>query len=224
MSISRQNIKMCAHFFCTKSMKRNSSSNRLHNATAFPGSAQCGYASPASSSDAGSPHTRRQTNGNATLPQPQTNQLPQIFPPRAPLSQIESGSSATLFFGSPIPPTQTLAPTTHSHTNMNLSATTPAPVSCCQNTRGNLTNRHSYAGPDSSANALHAWNTFQTRNMSPSPRSSPCGVGDGPHHRDTDMETDKDMFFGPDSSFILNVTSDTPSPQSKTAPLTPTVL
>ena len=60
--------------------------------------------------------------------------------------------------------------------------------------------------------------------MSPSPRSSPCGVGDGSRHRDTDMETDEDMFFGPDSSFILNVTSDTPSPQSKTTPPAPTVL
>ena len=162
MSISCQNIKMCAHFFCTKSMKRNSSSNQLHNAAAFPGSAQRSYASPASSSNAGSPCTRCRTNGNVTLPRPQTNQLPQIFPPRAPLSQIESGSSATLFFGSPIHPAQTLAPTAHSPTNMNLSATTLAPVLCCQNTRGNLTNRHSYAGPNSSANALHAWNTFQT--------------------------------------------------------------
>jgi mitosis inhibitor protein kinase SWE1 len=198
-------------------MKRNSSSNRLHNAAAFPGSAQRGYASPASSSDAGSPRTRRRTNGNATLPRLQTNQLPQIFPPRAPLSRIESGSSATLFFGSPIPPAQTLAPTARSRTNTNLSATTPAPVLRRQNTRSNLTNRHSYAGPESSANALHAWNTFQTRNVSPSPRSSPCGVGDGSRHRDTDMETDEDMFFGPDSSFVLNVTSETPSPQSKTA-------
>ena len=31
------------------------------------------------------------------------------------------------------------------------------------------------------------------------------------------MEVDEDMFFGPDSSFVLNVTSETPSPQSKTA-------
>ena len=161
-------------------MKRNSSSNWLHNATAFPGSVQRGYASPASSSNTGSPHTRCRMNGNVTLPRPQTNQLPQIFPPRAPLSRIESGSSATLFFRSPTPPAQTLAPTTHSCTNTNLSATK---------------NRHSYASPNSSANTLHAWNTFQTRNVSPSPRSSPCGVGDGSHHRDTDMETDKDMFF-----------------------------
>lgn len=86
-----------------------------------------------------------------------------------------------------------------------------------QNTRGNLTNRHSYAGPESSANALHVWNTFQTRNVSPSPGSSPCHVGDHSHHRETDMG-DEDMFFGPeDSSFILNVTSGTPSPQSKRA-------
>ena len=53
--------------------------------------------------------------------------------------------------------------------------------------------------------------------MSPSPRSSPCRVGNDSHHRDTDMEEDEDMFFGPDSSFVLNVTSETPSPQSKTA-------
>ena len=188
-------------------MKRNSSSNRLRNVAAFPGTANRGHASPASSPDTGSPRTRRRTSGNAT-------QLPQIFPPRAPLSRIESGSSATLFFRSPTPPAQTSA---RSRTNTNLSAATPAPVLRRQNTRGNLTNRHSYAGPESSANALHVWNAFQTRNVSPSPRSSPCRVENDSHHRDTDMEADEDMFFGPDSSFVLNVTSETPSPQSKTA-------
>jgi len=196
------------------SMKRNSN-NRLRNAVAFPGTAQRGHASPASSSDAGSPRARRRISGNTTLVRPQTSQLPQIHPPRAPLSRIESASSATLFFGPPIPPTQTA---TRSRTNTNLSAATPAPVLRRQNTRGNLTNRHSYAGPESSANALHVWNTFQTRTVSPSPGSSPCHVGDGSHHHDTDMEADEDMFFGPeDSSFVLNVTSGTPSPQSKTA-------
>ena len=188
-------------------MKRNASSNRLRNVAAFPGTANRGHASPASSPDTGSPRTRRRTSGNAT-------QLPQIFPPRAPLSRIESGSSATLFFRSPTPPAQTSA---RSRTNTNLSAATPAPVLRRQNTRGNLTNRHSYAGPESSANALHVWSAFQTRNVSPSPRSSPCRVENDSHHRDTDMEADEDMFFGPDSSFVLNVTSETPSPQSKTA-------
>ena len=53
--------------------------------------------------------------------------------------------------------------------------------------------------------------------MSPSPGSSPCRVEDGSRHRDIDMEADEDMFFAPDSSFILNVTSGTPSPQSKIA-------
>jgi mitosis inhibitor protein kinase SWE1 len=196
-------------------MKKNSSNNRLRNAAALPGTAHLGHASPTSSSDAGSPQTRRRTSGNATPSRPQTSQIPQVFPPRAPLSRIESGSSATLFFGSPIPPAQTLAPTARSRTNTNLS--TPAPVLRRQNTRGNLTNRHSYAGPESSANALHVWNTFQTRNVSPSPRSSPCHAGDDSRHRDTDMEADEDMFFAPDSSFVLNVTSETPSPQSKKA-------
>jgi mitosis inhibitor protein kinase SWE1 len=197
-------------------MKRNASSNRLRNAVAFPGTAHRGHASPAPS-EAGSPRARRRISGNVTLSRPQANQLPQIFPSRAPLNRIESASSATLFFGPSISPTRTLAPATRSRTNISLSAATPSPVSRRQNTLGNLTNRHSYAGPESSANALHVWNTLQTRNVSPSPRSSPCHVEDGFRHRDTDMETDEDMFFAPDSSFILNVTSGTPSPQSKTA-------
>ena len=180
---------------------------------------QRGHASPASSSDAGSPRARRRISGNATLIRPQTSQLPQIYPPRAPLSRIESAGSATLFFGPTIPPTQTSAPAARSRTNTSLSAATPAPVFRRQNVGSNLTNRHSYAGPESSANALHVWNTVQTRSVSPSPGSSPCRVGDGSYHRDTDMDEDEDMFFGPeDSSFILNVTGGTPSPQSKTAP------
>ena len=128
---SRQKIKMCAHFICiksTKSMKRNSSSNRLCNVAAFPGTALRGHVSPASSPNASSPRTRHQTSSNAT-------QLPQIFPPHAQLSRIESSSSATLFFGPPTPPAQKLAPTTQSHTNTNLSAATPAPVLCRQNTQ-----------------------------------------------------------------------------------------
>ena len=182
----------------------------MRNVNAFPGTAHRGHASPTSSPDAGSPRTRRRTIGNTTPSRPQTSQLPQIFPPRAPLSRIESGSSATLF-GSPIPPARTLTPNARSRTNTNLSVATPAPLLRRQNTRGNLTNRHSYAGPESSSNA---WNTFQTRNVSPSPRSSPCRDG---NDRDTDMEENAEMFFGPDSSFVLNVTSETPSPQSKTA-------
>lgn len=34
---------------------------------------------------------------------------------------------------------------------------------------------------------------------------------------DSHLKADEDMFFGPDTSFVLNITSQTPSPQSKTA-------
>ena len=34
---------------------------------------------------------------------------------------------------------------------------------------------------------------------------------------DSHLEADEDMFFGPDSSFVLNITNETPSPRSKTA-------
>ena len=216
-SPSFQKTKIHAHFLFTKtemSLKRNLS-NRLRNAVAFPGTAHRGHASPASSSDVGSPRARHRITGNVTLVRPQTGQLQQIHPLRAPSSPIESANSGTLFFGPLIPPPQTAAPAVRSRTNTNISAATPAPVSRRQNAHGNPTNRHSYAGPESNANALHVRNVSQTRNVSPSPKSSFRHVEDVPYF-DTDMGN---VFLGSEnSSFILNAVSSSPQSQ-KTLPI-----
>ncbi|KAJ3492290.1 hypothetical protein NLJ89_g11257 [Agrocybe chaxingu] len=186
---------------------------------AFPSTAHRGRASPASvssSSEAGSPRPRRRISGSLTATRPHP------LPFRPPLSRIDSVSSATLFFGPAISAAPKTADSTTSsnggsRTDTNLSASTPAPASRQLSSRPNPTNRHSYAGPGSSRNDLNLWRTFQARDVSPSPRSSPFS----PHarNRSTDLE-DEDMFFaGEDTSFRLNVTKHTPSPAKAALPM-----
>ncbi|KAF8161235.1 hypothetical protein B0H34DRAFT_700064 [Crassisporium funariophilum] len=206
----------------SQSAKVTNSRLRHGGAIIFPGTLHRGRASPGSSgSDAGSPRPRRRISGGPNLVRPRADQHIQAYPSRAPLSRIESVSSATLFFGPPIPAPQVSAPAGRSRTNSNLSSSTPAPTFRRPRLRPSLSNRHSYAGPGSFSNDLHAWNTVQTRNVSPSPASSPHKLPDSSLLlQDTDMDDDEDMFFAPeDSSFILNVTRDTPSPKS--APVLP---
>ena len=75
-----------------------------------------------------------------------------------------------------------------------------------------MTNRHSYAGPDTSAGSIDAWNTIQTRLDSPSPGTSP----QVPIAERSEFD-DETMFFGDgpqDSTFVFSVMEGTPSPRS----------
>ncbi|KAF8967937.1 hypothetical protein BDZ97DRAFT_1802034 [Flammula alnicola] len=186
----------------------------------FPSTAHRGRASPASassSSEAGSPRPRSRISGGPTFARPNAAHHP-AYPPRPPLSRIESVSAATLFFGPAISATNNiLGPTTRTRTNSSsLSAARPAPILRPQTQRPNLANRHSYAGPESSVTELHVWN--KTRGVSPSPGSSPFGPADETRRDSIDVD-DEDMFFAGDDSFVLNVTRNTPSPAKAALPM-----
>ena len=171
---------------------------------AFPSLSHRNHGPPASlssSSEAGSPRPRRRIS-SGTRPTP----LP-LFP-RAPLSRIESSSSATLFFGPSIP--QPPASVPRSRTNTHLSSSTPAPALRNLNDRP-LSNRHSYAGPPSSS---MGWDMFQMRNVSPSLGSSPDKSS---RNTSLDMEDEEMFFAGEQPSFVLNVINNTPSPPSNVA-------
>ena len=171
----------------------------------FPSLAHRGRASPASlstRSETGSPRPRRRISG-ISRPEP----LPALVP-RAPLNRIESNSSATLFFGPSIPRHSPAKP--RSRTSSNFSTSIAAPSTTSLAARPIWSNRHSYAGPASDSNN---WNNFQRRNTSPSPGTSPDKVS-----RDNSMD-DEDMFFaGEESSFVLNVIGNTPSPPKAALP------
>lgn len=133
-----------------------------------------------------------------------------VYPPRPPLSRIENVSAATLFFGPTIPPT------TRSRNNSNRPPSPSAPIPRRPTLQSKLANRHSYAGPESSGAHLHAWKTVQDRSLSPD--SSPFPVPGGVRRDSADMD-DEEMFFAGEgsSSFVLNVTRNTPSPPAKPA-------
>ncbi|KAF9485940.1 hypothetical protein BDN70DRAFT_889660 [Pholiota conissans] len=185
----------------------------------FPSTVHRGGMSPSSgsssSSDTGSPRRpRHRTSGGSNFTRPNAA----MYPPRPPLSRIDSISAATLFFGPAIPVAkqsiQTPGPATRSRTSSTALSASKAPIQRLQSQRPNLANRHSYAGPESD---LKAWNTVQTRDI-PSPGSSPFGaaVDEGLGHTSVEMD-DEDLFFAGDDSFKLNLIANTPSPPAKTA-------
>ena len=139
------------------------------------------------------PHPFLQTNASDTSPRP-------------PTARLASTSSASVFFGPSIPQTTTKSRTrtasnaTASSTKLRLHAHTL------------VSNRHSYAGAGSETVATFPWRS--TLNI-PSPDSSPVSLP----HGSRDLDDEDDMFFEPcgppETSFVLNVTEDTPSPRSK---------
>ncbi|PPQ93721.1 hypothetical protein CVT25_013061 [Psilocybe cyanescens] len=190
---------------------------------AFPSTAHRGRASPgsASSSDAGSPRPRRRISSGSTFARPQPVNHP-IYPPRPPLSRIESISAATLFFGPAIPATAPATTPSRKRTTSPPSTAAPASMLRSNNVapRPNLANRHSYAGPETGVSD-RMWNAFQTRNLSPSPRSSPYApVNDGPRMLSMDVD-DQDAFFaGDEPSLAVNIvdmTRNSPSPKPRTS-------
>ncbi|KAG6842142.1 hypothetical protein C0991_001635 [Blastosporella zonata] len=160
--------------------------------------------SGSSSSDAGSPLPRRRVSNARPCPPKLPLALPTVS--RLPMNRQDS---ATLFFGPAIPRASNPAPAARSRIKSGAPHAKTARAS-------QATNRHSYAGPGESHNNLNAWNTIQTRDPSPSPKSSPPATS-GARYYDQD-DYDQDMFFSgipQDSSFIFSVTEGTPSPRSK---------
>ncbi|KAG6880196.1 hypothetical protein C0992_003860 [Termitomyces sp. T32_za158] len=163
--------------------------------------------SDSSSSDGGLPAPRRRLSNTRLCPQKTTSISPVIS--NLPMTRQDS---ATLFFGPAIPQAGNSAPASRSRANSSLSSAPPI-----INPTRKPTKRHSYGGHGAASNNnLNAWTTIQTRNPSPSPKSSPPAASPHKFH-DQDYD-DEDMFFsgGPqDSSFVFNVTEVTPSPRTK---------
>lgn len=183
----------------------NTTRSKPRSSVSFP-STHTRSSSSSSASEAGSPVPRRRVNA-AVVHMPPPSHLPEpSLPSRPPLSRLESVSSATLFFGPPIP--QSLAPASiRSRTNTLITRTSPDQA--IKVSEKGKANRHSYTGPDD----IRAWSTIQAR--LPSPVSSP----DKADFVSTDIDDDMEFDDGPPaSSFVLNVTANTPSPPStKTA-------
>jgi mitosis inhibitor protein kinase SWE1 len=185
----------------------NSMRPKARSTVSFP-STHTHSSSSSSASEAGSPVPRRRINAAAThMPAPPRLPGPPLtLQPRPPLSRLESISSATLFFGPPIPQSPVPA-SIRSRTNTLITPASPNPA-VDASTKGK-SSRHSYTGPDD----LQAWHII--RPGLPSPASSPDKAGS---FVSTDIDDDMDFDDGhPPSSFVLNVTADTPPPQSKSA-------
>ncbi|KAG6873414.1 hypothetical protein C0995_015839 [Termitomyces sp. Mi166 len=164
--------------------------------------------SGSSSSDVGSPAPRRRVSNTRPCPPKLTS-----VPPVTSHLSLNRQDSATLFFGPAIPQASNSVPASRSRVNSSLSVSGSAMPST--NTTRKTTNRHSYAGPGASNSNLQAWTTIQTRDPSPSPKSSPPATG---FQQSRGQDDDEDMFFGGgphDSSFVFSVTEGTPSPRSK---------
>ncbi|KAG6836851.1 hypothetical protein H0H93_002292 [Arthromyces matolae] len=165
--------------------------------------------SSSSSSDADSPVPRRRV----TNTRPSAPKFAAASPMSArPIRPMNRQDSATLFFGPAITHPNSSVPVTRSRMNSSLSSSTSVMHSL--KAARKAANRHSYAGPSANNVPLDAWTTIQTRNRSPSPKSSPPAVL-VPSYRDQD-DYEQDIFFGggpSDSSFAFSVTEVTPSPR-----------
>ncbi|KAF8633350.1 hypothetical protein AX17_004522 [Amanita inopinata Kibby_2008] len=175
--------------------------------TKLPVTRSHGRSSSGSSMEATSPRPRRRTSGTAHPYAARPAHSPLVS--RTSLSRIDSGSSASLFFGPSIPSTTTSA---RVRTTTTPTSATPGPPLRVQHTQCKTLNRHSYSGDNH-----QAWNTIQARAVSPSPDSSPIR-GSYEQQRRQSLEGDEDAFFGVtshNSSFQLNVMENTPSPRSR---------
>ncbi|PPQ66309.1 hypothetical protein CVT24_007306 [Panaeolus cyanescens] len=169
---------------------RNIIKPRQSGGVAFP---TAGRASPASSSDAGSPRPKRRSNT--------ASRVHGGLQSRRPLNRDDSVSSATLFFGPAIP-----QPPQSSELSRSCNSRTPATP---PSTRPTVNNRHSYAGPSTFSPLIFDLNP-RTGTGLPSPKSSPAQPKDASFDMDTDMDEDM-LFNGPgDSSFTFSTTGDTP--------------
>ena len=126
------------------------------------------------------------------------------IPGRAPMNQVSSNSSASLFFGPSIPSDVLTRTRMKSNASPVPTLRIPHPV---------VKTRHSYSGI---TDERKTWNTIQARANSLSPESSLARLLFQQQCRSS-MD-DEEMFFGGEShnlSFQLCVTEDTPSPHSR---------
>ncbi|KAI6169463.1 hypothetical protein EDD17DRAFT_1518938, partial [Pisolithus thermaeus] len=161
-----------------------------------------------------SPRARRRVTGsNGPIPfhRPRTSDSSAS---RVPANRLASGSSASLFFGPSIPLTKTRTRTSTTATN-SVSAAADARLRV-QRIQPSTSNRHSYAGPESTTMTPLPWKLRSTRHV-PSPDSSPLPLPTST--RSPADDDDDDMFFEPcgppESSFVFSVTEETPSPRSQ---------
>ncbi|KAJ3811175.1 hypothetical protein F5876DRAFT_88461 [Lentinula aff. lateritia] len=176
------------------------------NAVTFPtGASQFrDHASPSSSSsESGSPMPRRRASG-----------LHPSKPPvyrRAPLNRVDS---ATLFFGGPA---VTAAPSLASPSTSSRRFTTSISSDAAESpfttaSRPKILNRHSYSG---SGPVTPSWRQMHPRSNEVSPTTSPplsYTAGETETY-DTDDEYSMMVDLPANSSFVLNITEDTPSPK-----------
>ncbi|KAF9526670.1 hypothetical protein CPB83DRAFT_857597 [Crepidotus variabilis] len=175
---------------------------------AFPTTTNRGRGSPGSSTEGGSPRPRRRVSATAR---------PSHLPPLLPRPQLERIESGSLFFGPANP--QTAAPSTRSRTSTFHPSATPAIPRTSTISRPQLSNRHSYTGPGTSSSSTSQWNTVQTRDVSPSPGSSPFSLGHKSKSGNNSMDwDDEDSFFtANERSVDFKLVTHSPSPTSKAA-------
>lgn len=180
---------------------------------AFPSVARSKL-STATSPTCSSPRVRRRvtgSNGPNPFHRPRTSDSSAS---RAPANRLASGSSASLFFGPSIPLTKARTRTSTTATN-STGAAADARLRVQRN-QPSTSNRHSYAGPESTTMTSLPWKLRSTRHI-PSPESSPLPLPTST--RSPVNDDDDDMFFEPcsppESSFVFSVTEETPSPRSQ---------
>ncbi|KAG1895570.1 uncharacterized protein F5891DRAFT_1058076 [Suillus fuscotomentosus] len=157
-----------------------------------------------------SPVPRRRLTGssgpNPFLSHPPSRLNLHSQPRPRPFARIASNSSATHFFGPSIPQSVQCS---RKRTNSSVDPT----LDLCTQSRLSPSNRHSYAGPNSTGVSVApmSW-TLRSGLDTPSPNSSPLNDGPGTVYSD-----DEEMLFeGPtESSFVFSITEGTPSPRSQ---------
>ncbi|KAH7874660.1 uncharacterized protein C8R40DRAFT_296217 [Lentinula edodes] len=176
------------------------------NAVTFPtGASQFrDHASPSSSSsESGSPMPRRRASG-----------LHPSKPPVYRRAQLNRVDSATLFFGGPA---VTAAPSLASPSTSSRRVTTSISSDAADSpfttaTRPKILNRHSYSG---SGPVTPSWRQMHPRSNDVSPTTSPplsYTAGETESY-DTDDDDSMMVDLPANSSFVLNITEDTPSPK-----------
>ncbi|KAJ3896795.1 hypothetical protein GG344DRAFT_84947 [Lentinula edodes] len=187
------------------SATRSSAYNGL-NAVTFPtGASQFrDHASPSSSSsESGSPMPRRRASG-----------LHPSKPPVYRRAQLNRVDSATLFFGGPA---VTAAPSLASPSTSSRRVTTSISSDAADSPfttapRPKILNRHSYSG---SGPVTPSWRQMHPRSNDVSPTTSPplsYTAGETESY-DTDDDDSMMVDLPANSSFVLNITEDTPSPK-----------
>ncbi|KIK67257.1 hypothetical protein GYMLUDRAFT_156166 [Collybiopsis luxurians FD-317 M1] len=169
------------------------------NVVSFPTSQFREHNSPSSSSssETGSPIPRRRVSG--------------LHPPkqtRTPFTRIDS---ATLFFGGPAITSAPLGPSSGFSRKVATSISSDAADSPFSSSpRPKIMNRHSYSG---SGTVTPSWRHTLPSSNTVSPQTSPSYTARDSESYETDDNDSMMVDLPTNSSFILNITEDTPSPK-----------